>query len=159
MHDQQTGHLRDFFRWAGGEIWRGESETAVCACIVRLEVKGRLLFPPVALAQVHAVHPHKPVGTGNHLHHQGQLWIRQRECSTECVWSPSVLQSVLDMLTTLRGVVLVSSPSERGRGPKDTGKVVFVCCRCSCTHEPDSSKASKGFIPPLNGAPAVQQLL
>lgn len=122
MHDQQTGHLRDFFRWAGGEIWRGESETAVCACVVRLEVKGRLLFPPVALAQVHAVHPHKPVGTGNHLHHQGQLWIRQRECRTECVWSDSCPPEP----TALRGAFLVSSPSETGRGPNCTGKVVFV---------------------------------
>lgn len=101
MHDQHVGHLRDFFRGAGGEIRRGESETAVGACVVRLEVKGHLLFPPAPLAQVDAVHPHEPVGTGNHLHHQGQLWIRQRQSSTEFVWSSSVLQRLLDVLTTV----------------------------------------------------------
>lgn len=85
MHDQHMGfipreaHLCDSFHGACGEIRRGESETAVGAGIERLEVKGHLLFPLVALAQVNAVHPHEPVGTGNHLHHQGQLWIRERE--------------------------------------------------------------------------------
>lgn len=72
-------HLCDLFHGACGEIRRGESEPAVGASVERLEVKGQLLFPLVALAQVNAVHPHEPVGTGNHLHHQGQLGIREKK--------------------------------------------------------------------------------
>lgn len=90
MHGQPVGfilreaYLCHSFHGACGEIGRGESETAVGASIERLEVEGRLLFPLVALAQVNAVHPHKPVWTGNHLYHQGQLWIRENAVQNLC---------------------------------------------------------------------------
>lgn len=73
------GHLCDVFYGAGGEVGRGESESTVCPCIIRLQVKGHLLFPPATLTKVEAVHTDKPIGAGDHLHHQGQLLIRGRE--------------------------------------------------------------------------------
>lgn len=72
-------HLRDVFRGASGEVGRGESESTVCSCVIRLEVNGHSLFPPVAFTEVKAVHTDEPVGAGDHLHHQGQLPIRERE--------------------------------------------------------------------------------
>lgn len=71
-------HLCNIFLGAGGEVGRGESESTVCPCIIRLEVKGHFLLPLVAITEVYAVHAYKPVGAGNHLHHQGQLSIRER---------------------------------------------------------------------------------
>lgn len=73
-------HLCDVFLGAGGEVGRGESESTVGPCIVRLEVNGHFLFPPAALAEVKAVHTNEPVGAGDHLHHQRQLPIGEREC-------------------------------------------------------------------------------
>lgn len=49
-------HLRcdfgDVFRGAGGEVWRGESESTVCPSIVRLKVDGHLLFPLAPITEV-----------------------------------------------------------------------------------------------------------
>lgn len=134
MRDQHVGHLRDFFRGAGGEIRGGESETAVGACVVRLEVKGHRLFPPARLAQVDAVHPHEPVGTGNHLHHQGQLWIRQRQRGTEFVWASSVLQRLLDVLTTLCGDLLVFPVRTEPRSKQQRQSVLCFTTPTSLTH-------------------------
>lgn len=66
-------HFCDVFLRARGEVGRRESESAVRPCIIRLEVNGHFLFPLAALAKVQAIHTDKPVGAGDHLHHQGQL--------------------------------------------------------------------------------------
>lgn len=66
-------HLSDVFAGVGGEVGRGESETAVGAGIIRVEVNGHFLFPLVALTQVYAVHPDEPVRAWDHLHQHGQL--------------------------------------------------------------------------------------
>lgn len=70
-------HLCDVFRWAGGEVGRGESESTVCPSIIRLEVNGHFLFPLPALTKVQAVHTDEPVRAGDHFHQQGQLWVRK----------------------------------------------------------------------------------
>lgn len=151
MHDQlllafvlREAHLCDSFHGACGEIRRGEGEATVGASIERLEVKGHLLFPLVALAQVNAVHPHEPVGTGNHLHHQGQLWIREREngvqnlcglhlSSTEFCWTCWDALMSLSWIDSVRTELLSKQQRQRD----------LCFCKLNYTHEPDSSSSSK----------------
>lgn len=78
-----VSHLCDAFLGAGGEVWRGESKTTICPRVIRLEVKGHFLLPLATLTKVQAVNTDKPVGARDHLHHQGQLSIGQREEETE----------------------------------------------------------------------------
>lgn len=76
-------HLCDSFLGAGGKVWRRESKTAICPCVIRLEVKGHFLLPLATLTKVQAVNTDKPVRARDHLYHQGQLSIGQREEETE----------------------------------------------------------------------------
>lgn len=71
-------NLCDVFWGAGWEVGRGEGESTVCPRIIRLEVDAHFLFPLVTLTKIQAVHTHKPVRAGDHLHHQGQLLVKEK---------------------------------------------------------------------------------
>lgn len=61
----------------GCEVGGGEGEATVCPGVVGVEVQGGLLLPAASLAQVQAVHTHKPVGAGDDAHGEGHL-VQQR---------------------------------------------------------------------------------
>lgn len=84
--------------------------------------------------------------------------VDQRECSTELVWSPSVLHRVC---WTCRHALMSLFWIDSVRTDllsKQQRHSDLCFCKLNYTHESDSSSWSKCFIPQFDGVTAFQQL-
>lgn len=72
-------HLCDFLLRYGFKVGRGEGEPTVSSRIVWEKDQWDVFLPLVAIAEVDAVHAHKPVRTWNDSHDKRQLELGQEE--------------------------------------------------------------------------------